>query len=205
MKRIVLMTVLALALPLAAFGDQVEFLAQGGTLTLTGSSSGLTLTGSIGISEIIGLGGKNYVGGGVGTITLTTGPMISTNQFAAGGSIVITGSGNNGGPKGVLFTGTFNTPPSWNEISGQKNYDLLGNISGIWYGQGPLDSVPGSFQLSSWVSTGGNGFKLVPVSGNGEGGFFITPALNVPEPGTLGLLSTGLAAFAVAMRCKLKV
>ena len=54
MKRVVLMVVLALALPLAAFAGNVDFTNTGGTLT--GSSAGLTLTGSA-LTVVDGIGG----------------------------------------------------------------------------------------------------------------------------------------------------
>ena len=44
MKRIVMMALLALALPVAAFAGNVDFTNNGGTLA--GSSAGLTLSGS---------------------------------------------------------------------------------------------------------------------------------------------------------------
>ena len=53
MKRIVLMALLAMALPLAAFASGVDFTNSGGTLT--GSSGGLSLTGS----ELIAVNGLN--------------------------------------------------------------------------------------------------------------------------------------------------
>jgi len=45
MKQTILLALLALAFPLAAFADNVDFSNMGGTLT--GSSAGLSLSGSV--------------------------------------------------------------------------------------------------------------------------------------------------------------
>ena len=54
MKRVVLMVALALAVPVAAFAGNVDFANNSGTLT--GSSAGLTLSGSE-LTSVSGLGG----------------------------------------------------------------------------------------------------------------------------------------------------
>lgn len=204
MKRVVLMTVLALILPAAAFGD-VIFDFQNGTLSA--SSSG-TLTGSIQISEILGLNGQNYRGLGLGTISFTTGPLMSGSLttfawLAPGGSFVITGSGNNGAPTGVLFSGTFKYAASWSRVGNDEYEFPAGFVSGIWSGQGPGDRVPGFFSIFNLTSTGGNVFTF---DSSQDGVALITaPVANVPEPGTLGLLGAGLAAVAGAVHRKRKV
>jgi len=58
MKRIVFMALLALALPVAALANGVDFTNTGGTLT--GSTSGLTLSGSE-LTQVQGLGGLGLV------------------------------------------------------------------------------------------------------------------------------------------------
>ena len=107
MKRTLLLAVLSLALPLAALADNVDFSNNGGTLT--GSSAGLTLTGSM-LTEVVGLGGNGPVLGDLGTLSFTTGSLLSGSLatsavFNAGGSFVITGNGTNGVPNGVIFSG----------------------------------------------------------------------------------------------------
>ena len=76
MKRTVLMVLLVLAFPLAAFADTVDFSNMGGALT--GSSAGLSLTGSV-LSGVVGLGGNGPVTGDLGTLTFTTGSLLSGN------------------------------------------------------------------------------------------------------------------------------
>src|SRR5258708_33787510 len=113
MKRIVLMALLALALPLAAFAtSQVDFSNSGGTLS--GSSAGMSLTGSTLIS-VNGLGSLGLVTGNLGTLSFSTGSLISGNlkhdaMFNGGGRFVITGNGTNGVPNGGVFNGRLSRP-----------------------------------------------------------------------------------------------
>src|SRR6266481_6014447 len=121
MKRLALMALLAMALPLAAFaGSEVDFTNSGGTLS--GSSAGMTLSGST-LIAVSGLNGMGLVtGNNLGSLTFSTGALLSGDlqhgaTFDAGGSFVITGNGSNGIPNGVLFNGTFSGPVTWTLIT----------------------------------------------------------------------------------------
>ena len=77
MKRILWMALLALALPMAAFASSsVDFTNSGGTLT--GSSAGMTLSGSE-LIAVKGLAGLGLVTGDLGGITFSTGAMTYGN------------------------------------------------------------------------------------------------------------------------------
>lgn len=207
MKRTVFMALLALALPLAAFAGNVDLGNNGGTLS--GSSAGLTLTGSI-LSDVTGLTGPGLTQGNLGTLTFTTGSLISGSLSSTtpgsiatlngGGSFVITGNGTNGVPNAVLFTGTFNGPVSWMVDSdcgpnGSVCYTLTGSIKGTWYnGQTVFGSTT---QLT--FAAGKDGFNGTIQLGSGN-----TVITTVPEPSTLGLLGTGLVGLAGVVRKKLK-
>ena len=200
MKRIVLMALLALALPLAAFANSVDFTNGGGTLF--GSSAGLMLTNSE-LIAVNGLGGLGLVTGNLGTVSFMTGAFSGSLQtggtFLGGGSFVITGNGTGGIPNGVIFNGSFAGPGTWVllTVNGTHFYTLTDTISGTWLSTGK--TVYGAtIQLT--VNTGTGFFNGVTGAKISSGDTSIMP---VPEPGTLGLLGTGLVGIAGMFRRKL--
>jgi len=191
MKRTLLLAVLSLALPLAALADNVDFSNNGGTLT--GSSAGLTLNGSM-LTEVVGLNGNGPVMGDLGTLSFTTGSMLSGSLatsavFNAGGSFVITGDGTNGVPNGVIFSGTFTSTVTWTYSSTLSDGSEIFDIAGV---VGPGSTIQGYAVVSS------DGF--ITVSGTLGSGNTIISMSPVPEPGTLALLGTGLAGLAGMVR-----
>jgi hypothetical protein len=201
-KKIVFLSVLMLALPFAAFaGSSVDFTNSGGTLS--GTNSGLTLTGST-LIAVNGLGGGLITGNDLGTVSFSTGVLSSGTlqmggTFAAGGTFDITGNGTGGIPTGVLFSGSFTGPVSWTLVTlanGTHNYTLTGSLTGTWYDGTTINGA--TVQLT--INTGHGFFNGQTTISSGDTNFTTT----VPEPGSLGLMGTGLIGIAGLVRRKLR-
>jgi PEP-CTERM motif len=191
MKRVILLALLALALPMMVWADSSIDVANAGG-TITGNSMGLSLTGS----TLFKFG--SAVGSNLGSVSFTTGAFTSGDAqkggtLAAGGTFTITGNGTNGVPNGVLFTGSFSSA-EWTLVTlanGTHNYILSGAV---------VDSsgrVGATTQIT--VNVGKGFFNGTATLSSGD------TNLSVPEPGTLGLLGTGLVGIAGVMRRKLRL
>ena len=188
-KRLLLLVAVALLLPVAALADNIEELDFTGG-TLVGTNAGFALTGSTLTGESSDWLGY-ITGSNLGDVSFTTNALADGSvglgaDILPGGTVTITGNGSNPNLTGVLFQGTFldgATWSSWNNV-----YTLTGYVNGatgtdLW--------TDGTFTLQ------------VDESGN-------TPAasgyavLAVPEPGSLGMMGTGLLGLLGAIRRKIK-
>jgi len=183
---------------LASASSTIDF--SNGAGTLSGTTAGLTLSGSI-LIGVSGLNGGGTVTGNLGTFSLSTGALASGSldmggTFAAGGMVTISGNGTNGIPNGVLFSGTFSAPASWTLTTlgnGTRSYTLTGVLTGM-LGATSVNAV--TVQLTA--NTGIGFFNGSTVISGGD-----TTIASVPEPSTLAFFATGAMSMMGMMRRRL--
>jgi hypothetical protein len=200
MKRIaVLLGLCALLLPMAAWASGIDITNQFGTVTIT--NAGIVSNGS----QLKSYGGLTALSGhALGSVSFSTGALTSGDIWSGGtfssvgSSFIITSAVNVGQlHKGVIFSGAFVGPISWTVVSHTGTYNYVFALSGTIRGM-----------LNGRIVTGTTTQTILAYKNqwvlDHRGGIHLgTTNLAVPEPGTLGLLGTGLIAVAGTVRRKL--
>jgi hypothetical protein len=198
MRRVVVLALLALALPMAAWADGIVLTNQFGSVSVTAAGIVSTQSQLKSFNGVVAPAGHSLGSVSFSTGALTSGSIAAGGVFSAtGSSFIVIGKGNYGQPKGTIFTGSFVGPITWTLTSapGVKNltYSLTGQIQGMLY-NGRI--VTGSTTQDIYTVNG----QLIQGKGHIRVG---VTNLTAPEPGTLGLLGTGLLGMAGMFRRKL--
>ena len=175
MRRVILLALLALALPTASLAGTIDYAGFG-----MSSSGTASLTGPPAVN---------------GTFTLTLG-MLSVNG----------GNFTSGVGTGVVIA------PTLGASCGTGCFNITGGSVSIW--SGGVSLFHGAFTGGTVTVSGG----IMNVSGFLTGGSTVATVINLgrsgivgssdtivtPEPGTLGMLGTGLVGLAGLVRRKLR-
>lgn len=198
MRRVLVLALLALALPMAAWANGIDLVNVHGSISI--SNAGISSVGSL-LKSYNGI--TAAPGHSLGTVSFSTGALLTGSIQAggtfsdAGSSFIVIGKGPQVPHKGTIFTGAFVGPVSWtltSKIGQSLTYTLSGNIAGTLY-NGHFVSGMTSQTIVSSSGQLRQGIGHITVGSTHVGG--------APEPGTLGLLGTGLVAIGGMVRRKM--
>jgi hypothetical protein len=204
-RYILTAAVLALFAPVLAHADTI--------IENTGGKAGTPSVGSNGPfslkgSTVFSIGGVGVTGA---TLAFTTGAYIS-GSLATGGAMWSSTGSTFTVQQGAttIFTGSFTGNVTWTldgtcTTGSACTYTLSGNISGSYLGGPTVSGTTAQINITTTDGPyqGGTGTKYIK---NLTGTTAIVGAgSQVPEPGTLALMGTGLLSLAGAIKRKMRL
>jgi hypothetical protein len=186
MRRALVLALVSLTLPVAAWANGIDLFNKFGTITI--SNAGIISKGS----QLNQFNGIN-TGHSLGSVSFGTGALLS-GSIQAGGTFSSVGSFfkvvGTGQAKGTIFSGVFVGPITWTLLS-QSGPTLIFQLSGALSGQLSNGHMTTGTTTQLFRTTSAQLAKGIVHITSGE-----THLTAAPEPGTLGLLGLGLLGIA---------